>query len=169
MHDDNIAANGIPFYTFLCKIASRCNLDCDYCYMYHMPDQSWRKQPKRMAPQVIKQTAKRIREHVQAHNLPEVDITMHGGEPLLVGEKYLRFFLETMQEEISLFSHILFGVQTNATLLTPEIVDLFVEKGVTVGISLDGPEHVNDRHRLTLAGKSSYRSVVEGIDLLSGH
>ena len=165
-HNTESACPGVPFYTFLCKIASRCNLDCDYCYMYHLADQSWKKQPKRMSPLGIRQTAKRIREHVEAHSLPEIDITMHGGEPLLIGEQGLRAFIETMQEHISPVCNVMFGVQTNATLLTRDIIDLFVEKGVTVGVSLDGTEHDNDRHRLTISGKSSYNSVLQGVNLL---
>ena len=34
--------------TVLLKVASRCNLDCSYCYVYHMGDDGWRYQPKLM-------------------------------------------------------------------------------------------------------------------------
>ena len=33
--------------TVLLKVASRCNLDCSYCYVYHMGDEAWRDQPDR--------------------------------------------------------------------------------------------------------------------------
>jgi uncharacterized protein len=29
---------------FIVKVHSRCDLSCDYCYMYEMADQSWRDQ-----------------------------------------------------------------------------------------------------------------------------
>jgi uncharacterized protein len=32
----------VPFQEFIVKIHSRCDLACDYCYMYEMADQSWR-------------------------------------------------------------------------------------------------------------------------------
>ena len=38
----------ITIDTVLVKLASRCNLNCDYCYVYQMGDESWRNQPKRM-------------------------------------------------------------------------------------------------------------------------
>lgn len=156
----------VPFYTFLFKVASRCNLDCDYCYMYHLADQSWRRQPKRMSKVVVLQAAKRIRQHVLAHELPEIAIVMHGGEPLLAGEALLREFLGTMWDEISPLCQISFGVQTNGTLLTPEIIDILSAYDVSVGVSLDGPPEVNDQHRVTVDGKSSYDAVVRGVELL---
>src|ERR1043166_2879062 len=33
-----------PFREFVLKVHSRCNLTCDYCYIYEMADQSWRAQ-----------------------------------------------------------------------------------------------------------------------------
>ena len=36
--------------SFLVKVASRCNLDCDYCYVYHHADQSWRAMPEVLSP-----------------------------------------------------------------------------------------------------------------------
>ncbi|MEU9838708.1 hypothetical protein AB0C69_05725, partial [Actinomadura sp. NPDC048032] len=36
----------LPFREFILKIHSRCNLACDYCYVYEMGDQSWRDQPR---------------------------------------------------------------------------------------------------------------------------
>lgn len=159
----------VPFYTFLFKIASRCNLDCDYCYMYHLADQSWQKQPKRMSRAVIVQAAMRIREHVQAHEIPEIAIVMHGGEPLLAGEEFLREFLSTMSSAISPICSISFGVQTNGTLLTPRIIELFSSYDVSVGVSLDGPPQVNDKHRLTMERTSSYDAVVKGLRLLNDY
>jgi len=32
----------LPFCEFTLKLHGRCNLACDYCYMYEMVDQSWR-------------------------------------------------------------------------------------------------------------------------------
>ncbi|HEX2745877.1 MAG TPA: radical SAM protein, partial [Streptosporangiaceae bacterium] len=38
-----------PFRQFVIKMHSRCNLACDYCYMYTMADQSWRSLPAKMS------------------------------------------------------------------------------------------------------------------------
>ena len=44
------AADVAPFQQFIVKLHSRCNLSCDYCYVYHHVDQSWRDRPPVMTP-----------------------------------------------------------------------------------------------------------------------
>src|ERR1700677_1851603 len=79
----------IPFREFVVKIHSRCDLSCDYCYMYEMADQSWRDQPRRMSPETARLTADRIGEHARAHHLTSAALIMHGGEPLLAGRELI--------------------------------------------------------------------------------
>src|ERR1700691_3034472 len=78
-----------PFTAALLKVASRCNLDCDYCYVYKHADQSWRDQPHFMSNATLEQFARRLREYLDLHNLPDFSITFHGGEPLLFGGERL--------------------------------------------------------------------------------
>src|SRR5579859_7669049 len=75
----------VPFREFIVKVHSRCDLSCDYCYMYEMADQSWRDQPRVMSAEIADRTARRIGEHASAHGLPAVTLILHGGEPLLAG------------------------------------------------------------------------------------
>src|SRR5450759_706212 len=77
--------NPVPFREFIVKIHSRCDLACDYCYMYEMADQSWRAQPRRMSPEIAEHTALRIGEHARGHRLTSIGLILHGGEPLLAG------------------------------------------------------------------------------------
>jgi uncharacterized protein len=58
------------------------------------------------------------------------------------------------------------GLQTNGTLLTSEILDVLASHQIRIGLSLDGNQQVNDRHRLTHSGQSSYESVAKSIDLI---
>src|SRR5689334_20609682 len=68
----------VPFQQFILKIHSRCNLACTYCYVYEMADQGWRDMPRLMSPAVMEMTANRIDEHVQAHHLPGVGVSLDG-------------------------------------------------------------------------------------------
>lgn len=156
-----------PFRMFLCKIHTRCNLNCDYCYVYNLADQSWRTKPKIMGRPVVERLAQRIREHVETHEIEKIHIILHGGEPLLCGKEYLQQFVQTMRTALSGLTEIAFLMQSNGTLLDEELCRVLVELGVRVGISLDGPEHVNNAHRPFRDGRSSYSLVKRGIELLS--
>src|SRR3954466_144533 len=99
-----------PFHTFLLKVASLCNLDCSYCYVYQSPDASWRWKPKFLDQEVVRLIAGRIQEHVVKHGLKDVTIVFHGGEPLLVGLTGLRNLVATLSSIIRCRIH--WGMQT---------------------------------------------------------
>lgn len=161
------AAQSIPFHTFLWKITSRCNIDCSYCYVYQMPDQGWRRQPKLMSEQVARQTAVAMRNHLQRHDKKYAAITFHGGEPLLGGVDHLQMLSRVINEELrSTGLDLLIGMQSNGLLFTREIGDLMLREKITVGISLDGPPEVNDLHRIDHRGRPTGARLEEKLKLL---
>ncbi|GAA1044809.1 FxsB family cyclophane-forming radical SAM/SPASM peptide maturase [Streptomyces murinus] len=155
-----------PFRTFILKVANRCNIDCDYCFVFHSKDQAARRLPARMDLDVARTAARRIAEHAAAHELRAVDVVLHGGEPLLAGLPHLAALLGAVRDGVPSRTAVHFELQTNGTLLAPAWLDLFEQYGVTVGVSLDGPPAANDRHRLTHGGRSSTAATVRGIELL---
>ncbi|WP_330179447.1 FxsB family radical SAM/SPASM domain protein [Nocardia sp. NBC_01503] len=148
------------------KVHSRCDLACDYCYMYEHADQSWRGRPMGLAPATATRIAFRIAEHAAAHELPEVAIVLHGGEPLLLGVDRTREFLATLHTAIAPVARLNLHIHTNGVLLSPAFLDLFTEYNVRVGVSLDGDRAANDRHRLYRNGRSSYDRVSASLELL---
>ncbi|MFE9104774.1 FxsB family cyclophane-forming radical SAM/SPASM peptide maturase [Actinomadura geliboluensis] len=157
-----------PIRDFILKVHSRCNLACDYCYMYEMADQGWRRQPRRMSRQVLDWTAQRIAEHARTNLLPEVQVVLHGGEPLLAGAEHLRHAIETVIAAVGPDVRVDFSVQTNGVLLDEVFLDLFAEYGVMVGVSVDGDEEGHDRHRRRADGRGSYQAVRAGLQRLTG-
>ncbi|WP_329386474.1 FxsB family cyclophane-forming radical SAM/SPASM peptide maturase [Streptomyces sp. NBC_01716] len=155
-----------PFRTFILKVANRCNIDCDYCYVFNSKDQGWRGLPARMSVSVAREAGQRIGEHASAHGLRGVHVVLHGGEPLLAGPRHMGELLGAVREGVPAGTEIHFELQTNGTLLTDPWLDLFERYEVVVGVSLDGPPDANDRHRLTHASRSSIASAVRGIELL---
>ena len=154
-----------PFTTFIVKVASRCNLNCTYCYEYNKADQSWRTAPKIMSEGIVHATADRIAEHTRAHDLKSIYVTAHGGEALLYGAERLEGFFNTMSAVIGEGTRVHFGIQTNATLIDDEILDVLGRHSVSVGVSLDGPPAVNNQ-RVDHAGNASYEQTVRGISRL---
>jgi uncharacterized protein len=155
------------FWQFLFKVHSRCNLSCDYCYVYEMVDQSWRFQPVTMPPEIVAQASARIAEHVLKHNLGEVRVILHGGEPLMAGPEFFVNFVTTVRKAIPPDCDIEFGIQTNAVLLDKPFLDVLWEYRVHVGVSLDGSRDANDRHRSYGNGQGSYTAVATALRRLS--
>ncbi|MDX2936393.1 FxsB family cyclophane-forming radical SAM/SPASM peptide maturase [Streptomyces ipomoeae] len=156
----------VPFRTFILKVANRCNIDCDYCFVFNSKDQAARRLPARMDLAVVRAAARRIGEHASAHRLGAIHVVLHGGEPLLVGVGHMAGLLQAVRDSVPAGTRVLFELQTNGTLLSDAWLDLFERYEVAVGVSLDGPPRANDRHRLTHAGRSSAGSAVRGIELL---
>jgi uncharacterized protein len=158
----------VPVRQFLLKVASRCNLACDYCYVYRHADQSWRGQPKVMSKDVIDLSVARIAEHAFKHDLPLVVVILHGGEPLLAGPQTLDYIAARVRRELGGHTRVALGVQTNAVLLDETFLDVFARHRIQVGVSLDGPAEATDRHRLHADGRGSHAAVVRGLNQLRG-
>jgi len=153
-----------PFREFVVKVHSRCDLSCDYCYIYEMADQSWRRQPRRMSLDIAHRTASRIAEHALHHELPEIVLTLHGGEPLLAGHDLIWNLVTETRKRAGPEVHVHARVQTNAVGLDEPYLQLFCELGVRIGISLDGAAEAHDRHRRFASGRGSYKAVRAGLE-----
>ncbi|BCB82588.1 FxsB family radical SAM/SPASM domain protein [Phytohabitans flavus] len=155
-----------PFRQVLLKIHSRCNLSCDHCYMYQHADQSWRHRPMVMSKRIIDQTAARIGEHANDHQLRSVTVILHGGEPLLAGAHTIDYTARAIRRAVPSGTRVMYGLQTNGLLLDDRFLDLFAQHDITVGVSLDGPSEANDRHRRYADGRGSHVGVVPALELL---
>jgi uncharacterized protein len=153
----------VPFRDFIVKIHSRCDLACDYCYMYEMADQSWRDRPRRMSIETAEQTAARIGEHARRYGLTDLTLILHGGEPLLAGQELIWRLVTATRKECGLGVQVNAHVQTNAVGLTESYLRLFAELGVRVGVSLDGTAQAHDRHRRFASGRGSHAAVTAGL------
>ncbi len=153
----------VPFREFIVKVHSRCDLSCDYCYMFEMADQSWRRQPKRMSTDTAETTAKRIGEHARGHGLSDVTLILHGGEPLLAGESLIWTLVEATRKAAGPEMSVGVRLQTNGVGLNDAYLRLFDELDVRVGVSLDGDQEAHDQHRRFASGRGSYAAVAEGL------
>lgn len=155
--------------SFLVKIASRCNLACDYCYMYEHADQSWRAQPPFMSEDNRRQLAIRIGEYVRATDLKRLVVVFHGGEPLLAGAERISETAFWIRGALPSEAQVDFSLQTNGTLLTEEVVAKLAGAGISVALSIDGPRGSNDLHRLGHDGESSFEKTFRALELLEQH
>jgi uncharacterized protein len=170
--EDNIVdfpGGFVPFDTYVVKIASRCNLNCDYCYMYNLEDKTWRNQPAVMPDEVTAALGKRIAQYSQRHRLSSVHIILHGGEPLLVGRRRLASWVGNIRGLLDGYVRPAFSIQSNGVLIDEDWIEVLAELRVKIGISLDGPAEFHDLHRRDHFGNGSFNDVVKAIRLLRSH
>ncbi|MCS5707957.1 hypothetical protein CC99x_003470 [Candidatus Berkiella cookevillensis] len=58
------------------------------------------------------------------------------------------------------------SIQTNATLIDDDWIELFQTHEIAVGVSIDGPKIYNDQYRIDHRGKGTYDRLKIGIDKL---
>ena len=95
-------------------------------------------------------------------------IVLHGGEPLLLGFDEIAALLRGLRAHLSPDRHPI-SVQTNGTLLSEKLLDLFADTRTSVSVSIDGPPAVNDLARLDHRGESTCQATMRGIRLLAAH
>lgn len=157
-----------PIHEFILKISSICNLNCDYCYEYNLGDSSWKTKSKIMGLETAKVIAEKIKKHVELHNIPNIFISFHGGEPLLVSINHFEQIILILKTELfSSNTRVTFSTQTNCTLINEEFIKLFEKYQINIGISIDGSKKHNDLHRVGFRGESTFEKVKKGIDLVN--
>ena len=147
-----------PISQLLIKVATRCNIDCSYCYWFR--DAAVYDKPKLMSAEVLQQLLLRIEEHITEHGLVDLPIILHGGEPLLWGVENFSHFAEACAAISSRTgSAIPIAVTTNGVLIDDRWLDCFEAHDISVAISLDGPAHIHDLHRKTFQGGGTHEAV----------
>lgn len=152
--------------TVLVKTASRCNLDCSYCYVYNLGDEGWKSQPRRMTDAVMSAVIDQLGTLSWSQSRP-LSVVLHGGEPLLLGIGATERFIEGLKSSLRADAGL--HIQTNGVLLTDEFIDLFDRFDVGISISLDGPAELHDRNRRDRHGDGSHERVVAGVARLVAH
>jgi uncharacterized protein len=94
----------------------------------------------------------------------QIEITFHGGEPLLAGIEYYKKSLPVLREGLS-FQKVSFAIQSNLWLLTDAMCEIFKVYNVSIGTSLDGPEAINDAQR----GSGYYRRTMASLERARAH
>jgi uncharacterized protein len=114
-------------------------------------------------PVVARMTARALAEHERVHFI------WHGGEPTLLPISFYEKALLVQAHLRRPGQKIGNSMQTNATKLTPAWARFFRANNIEVGVSIDGPAPLHNRHRLYRSGAGSYDRVIRGLSLLKEH
>lgn len=156
----------IELDTVLLKVASRCNINCSYCYVYNMGDRGWAAMPKQISRQTIQAVGAALKRQLSAQRRPFA-VVFHGGEPLLLGSANLKYLVAALRSALS--EKCPLSVQTNGILISDEVLDICSEARVTLSVSVDGPPKIHDRNRVGHTGDGTYGKVLTGLQRLRSH
>ena len=149
------------------KTVERCNINCSYCYYFNGGNREYLKQPKYISEDTIKHVARFLAQGAQELGLQEIRLDFHGGEPMMQKKKTFDWMCDYLGEMLSPHVSLSLAMQTNATLVDDDWIDLFQKHSVHIGVSLDGPKEYNDVARLDHQGNSTYERTARGLELLN--
>lgn len=155
----------LPTYVMAKPVGSGCNLECGYCYYLEKKHLYPDYKSYQMSDETLE---KYIGSYIQSQPVPEVLFTWHGGETLLRNISFYQKAL-ALQKKYGKGRLISNSLQTNGTLITDDWCRFFKDNNFLVGISIDGPEHCHDVHRVNKAGEGTFKQVMRGIELLQKH
>lgn len=154
-----------PFDYILLKLASRCNINCDYCYWFKDP--SVYKSEAILTPQTEDDLIKCLDEHLYEYSLSKFSILLHGGEPLLFGkERFDNLCTKLYHIMIKRECTLKLSLTTNGLLIDEEWVELFKKYKVSITVSIDGPPAIHDSRRKDFKNRNTSHLAIQGFKLL---
>ena len=155
--------------SFVLKTVERCNINCSYCYFFNGIDDSFKYHPPYISDHTISVFVEFVKKAISSKKLEKVNISFHGGEPLMQKITSFRQMCTSIRAAISEQVKVVFTLQTNGLLLTNQWLDLLAEEQVHIGVSIDGTKEFHDKFRIDKQGRGTFDKVVEKLDLLSKH
>jgi uncharacterized protein len=138
-----------------------CNIDCRYCYL---PDRTNK-------AIVADETLKNLFSQVFASGWAKegLSVVWHAGEPLVLPVAFYRRAFALIDELKPAGLPVTHSFQTNGTLIDDSWCDFIDEAHVSVGVSIDGPQRLHDKNRVTRSGRGTFDKTIAGVRLLRRH
>jgi radical SAM protein with 4Fe4S-binding SPASM domain len=143
----------------LLNVTETCNLRCKYCFAH---DGSYNSSSKIMDLSTLKDSIIYVLNNFK--NGIEI-VSFFGGEPLIAFDniREIILFINEKCNEMNLKKPS-YGIITNGTLLTNEIVEFLNMYVRSITVSIDGNEILNDYARKAFNGESVYKRIKENLD-----
>src|SRR5579872_168903 len=150
--------------SLLIKPASAvCNLDCAYCFYLDRDADPYKSLPAR---RMTDETLERLVDTFLFYSYPNSVFAFQGGEPTLAGPKFFEKLVQLQKQYGRDGQNVSNALQTNCTLIDENWCALFHEYNWLLGVSLDGPQEINDLYRFNKEGRGTWKRVMEGIEIL---
>jgi uncharacterized protein len=150
--------------SLLIKPASAvCNLDCEYCFYLDRDADPYKALPAR---RMTDETLERLVDTYLFYSYPNSTFAFQGGEPTLAGLPFFEKLVEFQKQYGRDGQSVSNALQTNGTLLDKNWCDLFKSYDWLIGLSLDGPEEINDKYRFNKEGRGTWKRVMQSLELM---
>ena len=153
------------FHVLIKPTGAICNLDCKYCF-FLSKEMLYPGSRFQMAEELLETYLKQL---LESHRAPQVDVAWQGGEPTLMGLDFFKRSIELVNKLKRPSQQIQYTIQTNGTLLNDEWCAFFKKNNFLVGLSMDGPKALHDIYRVNKGGAGSFDQVMRGFQFLKKH
>lgn len=139
-------------------------MQCDYCYVLSR-NICEKGTSLLMDATIAKSTFDNIVRMAESKGITSVRIIFSGGEPLLnwgVIEKTIKSANRTYKGRVQ----FRWFLNTNGTLITPQIANVLNHENVEVHVSLDGPDERSNIHRRFKNGAPVFERIISSLDIL---
>jgi len=149
-------------------MSEACNFRCTYCIHFNNLETSdhVNNPEKFMRCDTAKKAVNLYLEILRRHGKSVAEINFGGGEPLLAWP-VIKQVLEYLRAFCGLEFEFRFSINTNASLITPEIALTLKEYRVEIASSLDGLCEGNNHVRLTKSGGGTFSQIIRGFEVLA--
>ncbi len=152
--------NAPPAFHLLVKpTGAVCNLDCKYCF-FLSKEMLYPGSRFRMADDLLETYIKQL---LESHQVPEVNLAWQGGEPTLMGLDFFKRVVELANTYKKPGQQVAHTMQTNGTKLDDEWAAFFKENNFLIGLSVDGTKEMHDTYRVNKGGAGSFDQVMRGL------
>ena len=141
----------MKFSNFALNINTKCNLQCDYCFIPH---------EEKMGYEMSYITLNNFRRFTREYGAPPLKVDVFGVEPFISWDKLMNLI-----NTASIFQWKV-GITTNGTLISQERAEILAEKKVNLLVSYDGSRKSHNRFRKFKSGVGSWQKVVDNLKLL---
>ena len=154
-----------PLSIMIKPASSLCNLRCKYCFYC---DVAANREVFSLGKMNEETAEKLIKDALGFAEGSSVAFAFQGGEPLLAGMDYFKFFTEAVNKYNTKGSEIFYSLQTNGTLINDEWARFFTENKFLVGLSLDG-DYEGNKFRVDANNQNSYYKIITAANKLKKH
>ncbi|WP_060483107.1 quinohemoprotein amine dehydrogenase maturation protein [Pseudomonas sp. NBRC 111119] len=150
----DVSITAFPISTVVLNVNTGCNLSCTYCYKEDLDVPT---KGRRMSFDTARKSIDLLLAEGAVHQ--RINVIFFGGEPLTNLPLIKQVVAYTEARCAALGKRVDFSMTTNATMLTEDIVDYLDAHRFGLSISMDGPQAVHDRRRITVSGQGTYAVV----------